>query len=225
MIYDYPTVIVDSFFKDPQAIKELGLSMDFQASKTDRFSGKRTESLHIKYPGLFKEICNKILKCYSLEYINYNASLHFHVTGEQFGDSGWCHVDSITNNPGIASIIFLNQDDGSSGTSTYRLKNVGYDPNDQDYWNTIRKTFYNQEENPEIELLKKEHKSNFQETVNISSVYNRMISFDKRCLHAGNGYYGNSVENMRLVMLAFFYEIELKNKISPLHEAEILTYI
>ena len=136
MIYDYPTIVVDRFFKDPYEVRKLALEMKYEPSPEGIFSGKRTESLHINYPNFFREVCKKILNCYSIPLINYNASMHFHITGEEFGNTGWVHNDGGT----LASIVYLNVDSYNNinnGTSLYRVKNINKDEGTP----TLRKSF------------------------------------------------------------------------------------
>ena len=224
MLYDYPTIIVDRFFKDPYVIRDFGLSLKFSNSKEGVFSGTRTDSLHSLYPTFFNEVCTKTLSCFSLNYESYSASLYFHKTGSNFGGTGWVHRDNESKIPGIASIIYLGHDTGESGTSIYKLKKIEYDHNIIDHMSLMRNSFISDNEDL-VTDIKLKHNSEYVETVNIGSEFNRMIAYDSKTPHAGNGYYGSESNNMRLVMLCFFHEINLVEKTTPLKSAELSSYL
>ena len=54
MIHDYPTVIVDNFFKYPLDVREFALSLNYKPSEEGIYSGKRTTSLHITHINFFR---------------------------------------------------------------------------------------------------------------------------------------------------------------------------
>ena len=45
MIHEYPTLIVDNFFKDPIAVRDFALQLEYHTSSDGTYSGKRTKSL------------------------------------------------------------------------------------------------------------------------------------------------------------------------------------
>ena len=222
MLYDFPTIIVDRFFKDPQSVRDLGLSLEFKKSEIARFSGKRTDSLHLTHPTFFRDVCNKIFNCYSLPVADFDASLHFHITGEEFGQSGWVHTDNAPEaGPGFATLIYLGPQDGEFGTTLYRLSNLNYDQNDKSV-EILRQTFMT---GVDCISEKEKYNSRYMETIKINNVFNRMISYDNRHPHAAAGYYGNTKNSMRLTLLAFFYQVKTEYNNYPLKRADLLSAI
>lgn len=217
MIYDYPTIVVDNFFKDPNEIRNFALKFKFEPCDVGTFSGIRTESLHITHTNFFKRVCSKILDCYSIPYHNFSASMHFHLTDEKFGDSGWVHTDASNNlPPGLASIIYLNPDNNSidTGTNLYKLNNLDYGHEDI---KDMKLSFIESRDKADIR-----HKANlnYTPTVKIGNFYNRMIAYDSRTPHAGSSYFGNDRNTSRLTLLTFFHAIQTPDNFTPLRRAD-----
>jgi len=217
VIYDYPTIVVDRFFKDPLEVRKLALGMKYEPSPEGIFSGKRTEPLHINYINFFREVCKKILNCYSIPFIDYTAMMHFHITGEEFGNTGWVHNDGGV----LASIVYLNIDSSNNinnGTSLYRIKNI----NKNESSSILRRSFI---EGKDYTEEKNKYNSDYEEVIRVGEVFNRLISYDSNHNHCGSGYYGNSVSNSRLTLLVFFQEIITEDNKSSLRRAEINSYV
>jgi hypothetical protein len=223
MINDYPSIIVDGFFKDPLKIRDFALEFEYSPSPTGRFSGVRTKSLHFTHFNFFSQVCSKILDCYSIPFTGYTASMHFHLTGEEFGDSGWVHedIDSGDDLPSMASIIFLNpQNNGmDTGTSLYKLNNFNHG-NDL---SQVMKTSFIETNN--IEDLRNKSNKDYMLTTKIGNFFNRMIAYDMRTPHSGGSYFGNSVTTSRLTLLTFFSNIETAGNYTPLRRADARTLL
>jgi hypothetical protein len=223
MIYDYPTLIVDGFFKYPLDIRDFALQFKFTPSNTGTFSGVRTESLHITHTNFFRNVCNKILDCYSIPFIDYTAYMHFHLTGEEFGDSGWVHEDINGGDdpPSIASIIYLNlQNNGmNTGTSLYKLNNFN---RGGDLVQDMKTSFIKKNNN---EDLRQKNNTDYMLTAKIGNFFNRMIAYDMRTPHVGGSYFGNSLTTSRLTLLTFFTKIEIAGNYTPLRRADARTLL
>jgi hypothetical protein len=224
MIYNYPTVIIDNFFKDPLQVRDFALTFNYQPSPIGIFSGVRTDSLHDTHVNFFRSVCEKILNSLSLQYIDYKANLNFHLTGEEFGDNGWVHSDGngISGQGAIlAAIVYLNPQcrDITGGTSLFKLKNLNHTNTSV---REMRKSFIDSVDNNELKEL---NNQNYNETVKVGGVFNRLVMYDAKQDHAGAGYFGDTLETSRLTMLVFFHEIITKNNNSPLRRAEALSNI
>jgi hypothetical protein len=218
MLNDYPSLIVDNFFKDPLRVREFALTLDYTPCKEGTFSGIRTESLHITHPNFFRRVCKKILSCYSLSYKDYSATMHFHLTGEEVGDTGWVHIDGgCAEGSKLASIIYLNPSDSGikNGTSLYKLTNLDRNPNTH---KTMREAFITSKDNEENRNI---HNSNYEPNIIIGNNFNRMIAYDTNTPHAGSGYYGNNAETSRLTLLTFFYNILTDDNLTPNQRSEV----
>lgn len=218
MNINYPTIIVDNFFKYPHDVRNLALSMVYEPSKEGMYSGVRTESLHITHPDFFTEVCNKILSCYSIKYQAYVASMFFHLTGQENGDFGWVHKDS---NLLLGSVIYLNFDNNSfdSGTTLYKLNNLDYSMKN---FSNMRESFKVASDDKQSKI---KHNRNFTPTVNIGNMFNRMIAYDASNLHAGTGYYGTNKENTRLTLITFFGHIRTEENQTVLQRANALSIL
>lgn len=218
MLYQYPTIIVDRFFKDPNAVRELALEQEFKYDSDGHFSGQRTDSLHITHNDFFKQVCDKVLHCLSVPFIGYEALAHFHITGSEFGNEGWVHTDGgLTSGSRLAAIVYLNPqcEDLDNGTSIFKLKKINRTHENVDL---MRKSFINSVDNEKIKNL---HNQSFNETAKIGGVFNRMVAYDASQFHAGAGYFGNSPETSRLTLLVFFYKIITRDGYTPLQRAEL----
>jgi hypothetical protein len=219
MLYNYPTIIVDGFFKYPLEVRDFALSLEYKSDPEGKFSGTRTDSLHKTHFIFFEQVVNKILDCNSLHRTEYSASMHFHFTGEEFGDSGWVHVDAeIADPPSIASIIYLNLDNTSidNGTTIFNIKTMGYD--DRVSILERKMSFIDRKDNVDTKML---HNKNYNPTLKIGNIFNRMVSFDNRNPHAGEGYFGHNLNSSRLTLLTFFYSIKTADRLTPLQRADM----
>lgn len=210
--------MVDNFLKDPLSIREFALSLEYKPSPKGIYSGKRTDTLRETHKYFFHQVCTKVLDCMSIPYIEFQADLRFHITGEEFGDSGWIHID---DNVTLAGIVYLNPQcrDINNGTSIYRLNNFEYTPTLN---GEMRHAFMSGVDNDEV---KTSVNQNYTETVKIGGVFNRLVTYDARQLHAGAGYFGDTHETSRLTMLVFFNKIINPEYLTPLQRAERLSRV
>ena len=222
-MFDFPTIIIDDFFKQPDKLRSLGLKQDFKFSSDGIFSGKRTQCLSKTYPKLYERILDKIILGCSLDVTGVGASMHFHITEAVHGSTGWVHTDE-TGKPGLTCIAYLNNVEPSldNGTSFFRALDPSFKTN-PDVIKNMRESF---KFNLDINDKKISHNKNFKEVLRVGDNFNRMIMFDNRQYHAGSGYYGNSNESARLTLLTFISVIDMRSGRTPLinlqHEAPAL---
>ena len=224
MIYNYPTVIVDNFFKDPLQVREFALGFNYRLSDNGIFSGVRTESLNNTHQNFVRKVCNKILNCLSIHCIDYAADLYFHLTGKDFGGNGWVHSDGtgiLGHGPVLAAIVYLNPQcqDISGGTNLYKLADLNYS---NTYVREMRQSFKNGVDDKELKEL---HNQSYNETLNVGGIFNRLVVYDSKQSHAGAGYFGDTTETSRLTMLVFFQNIVTEDNQTPLIRAEALSDI
>ena len=221
-MYFFPTITIDNFFKDPQEIRKFALAQEYFPAPQHNFSGKRTANLWETYPFLAEKISAKVLMSCGFQVERYICHAFFHLTGENFGDTGWAHEDfSSSDNPlsvKFASIIYLNPDVSglSGGTSIYKLKNFNYNVNGS--VDVMRDSFKNNLDNKEA---RKNHNSNYEEEIRIGGAYNRLVCYDSRRPHSGFGYFGNSKEEQRLTCILFFNNITFKRGCTPFVAADM----
>ena len=193
-------IIKDNFLDNNLALKlrELALSMNFSASPEGIYSGRRTQDLKISHKFIFDNVYKKILNLYNVAPSNYGASMHFHITEGKFGSNGWVHSDSPCI---LAAIIYLNPQikNIEGGTSLFNP----VDNSVQVDGRVLRKSFI---EGKDYVAEKANYNSNFVKTVSIGGIFNRMAAYPGDMLHAGEGYFGNDVNDSRLTLLTFFFK-------------------
>lgn len=220
MTYNYPTIIVDNFFKYPNDVRELALLQDFFPCPQSSYSGVRTRPLHTHHPEFFRSVCSKIIDSYSIRCTNFAANMFFHWTGEEVKSGGWVHRDRSRGVNGtdmcLASIIYLNESNNSidTGTSLYKLNNIS---------NWDKKTNLMVESNRNTAVKKENiilHNQDYTPTVKISNLFNRMISYDAAMPHSGMNYFGSDKNTGRLTLLTFFSKINSEDNYTPLQRAQ-----
>lgn len=203
-MHNFPVVIVDNFFKEPDKVREYALSLEYKKDEDSRFPGARTDCISSIAPELYIETLKKFFSIYydfNYEEVNWNASVQFQKTNRKF-DSGWIHSDADgTNRRSVSGIVYLNPKAPlNSGTSIYKLKdNVLIPSINADAKITHYK---NDGEIEELKQLKEDEKQQFDETIRINNIYNRLVSFEAGQYHAAQDYFGEDSEE-RLIMIFF----------------------
>lgn len=189
----YPTCVVDNFYEYPDAVREMALSLEFK-DNDGRYPGKRTDDLSTinlefcaystrKFVSLFYDMGDKI----GWE-INTAFQLiePYSTDADSVLNKGWIHQDYTHL---FAGIVFLNKNANfNSGTKFYNLK-AGHSFNkiqsskENFYKTCIPENNYAQEYN--------NHVNNFDETMVVNNVYNRLIAFDANTWHSSDTLYNN----------------------------------
>ena len=179
-------IVIDNFYDDPDTIRELALSQDFYFNQK-AYKGKRTEKV-FRFDGL-KESFENILNCKIKNWEKYavNGCFQICVAGDQLV----YHVDTQE----YAAIIFLTPDaPPQTGTSFFRSKYTKRNKiGEKDSAIVFKNGFL---DSTEFELVDV-----------VGNVYNRIVLFDAKMIHAASTYFGNSLENGRLFQI-FFFDLE-----------------
>jgi hypothetical protein len=189
----YPTVILDDFYENPEAIRSFALGLDFYSGTN--FPGKRTKSLHEINKELNQFCVNKFMNLFydfDSHYVNWWCDVRFQLiepydkNQESVLNKSFIHKD---NDCILAGLIYLTPDaDLNSGTSMFNKKiNAEIDTD-----NLVRMDYYSNGSKEDLfkEHLLENHKS-FYETLNVKNIYNRVVAYDSNifhtssCLHAG----------------------------------------
>jgi hypothetical protein len=202
---NFPVVIVDNFFKEPDKVRNFALHQEFKKDKKiSNYPGLRTDCLSVIEPNLHNEFLRKFFSIYydfKFEEINWVAHAVFQKTDNSF-DNGWIHYDNDGNaNNKVAGIVYLTPNAPlNSGTSIYKTKNNVLIPSiNAEAKNTH---YYANGNSEELKKLKDLEKTQFDETINVSNIYNRLISFDADEYHAAQNYFGQDNES-RLILVFF----------------------
>lgn len=196
-----PTTVYDNFLDDPDKVREWALKLEYAKEPNGRWPGKRTKPLHEITPAFFEMVSRKLFsQFFDLlnEQVRWQVTMCFQLIDNNYG-AGWVHSDADLQH--ITSILYLNPDsDLNSGTSIYREKKSILQ-----YVNQLDNKYYGNlgiGDPKEIEESRKRHNDQFEETIRINNVYNRLISFDSHLFHAAQDFSGYSKEP-RLTLVMF----------------------
>jgi hypothetical protein len=217
---NFPVVIVDKFFKDPDKVRNFALHQEFKRDETSNYPGLRTDRLSLIDHNLHNEFLKKFFSIYydfKFEEVNWIVSAQFQKTENNF-NTGWVHSDNDGNaNCKIAGIVYLTPNAPlNSGTSIYKVKNNILIPS----LNSEAKHahYFSNGNSEELKNIKELEREQFEETINVSNVYNRLISFEANEYHAAQNYFGQDNES-RLILVFFVTKIDAQ--LTPLDRANI----
>ena len=180
----WPTVCVDNFFSDPDAIVAYANKQKFESD--NRSPGKRSPLLHETDFRFFRWSCLKILKIFyphAFNTLNWTAKAAFQKVPPNLDLDGWVHTDSDWE---LNAIIYLSKD-SDTGTSLYNREILGKRIYED-------KAKYNYFQNPEvtgkaralITKARKENNEGFKETTSFKGIYNRLVMFDGAHFHSAH---------------------------------------
>lgn len=187
-------IVVDDFYADPDFVREFAMNnLDF--SNSNYHKGKRSQSRFI-----LDGTKEKLEKIIGREIINWNHENYANGVFQYCvaNDPLVFHVDSQM----YAGMVFLTKDAPfETGTSFYSSKNNG------------KKRFDSYGEDPEayeIAFKGKNSAPNFYDSTQfekideVGNVYNRLVIFDAKQIHAPSKYFGDAIENARFFHMFFF---------------------
>lgn len=214
---NFPATCIDDFYDDPDWVRNLALSQQYEAEPNSPYPGKRSPPIHIIDLNFFDVFCQKIFSIFfDLENMPYQLSWFvktsfqlippYDENPDSFKNTGWIHFD---DNTVFAGVIYLTPNaDLNSGTSLYKL--VDETKLEQE---GIKLDFYQGKQPKNYEQALKKHNNAYIETVRFNNLYNRMICFDRNTAHGVRNFHtGNEP---RLTQVFFVDEITTTAK-SPL---------
>ena len=196
----WPTLCVDDFFKNPEAVIVFANKQKF--SKGDgRWPGERTESTNLYSKEFFADTTQKIVAAlYPKEALDPNlrwiAEQYFQRIPKS-KNPGLVHTDPKYE---FTSVIYLS-DHEDAGTAIYKQIKTPI-PDDLE---SKKKGYLKDEASKKFQKALKNNRECFQKTLEFTSLKNRMILFDSRH-HHGVENFGKSKEP-RLTLITFFRSI------------------
>ena len=189
-------VVQDDFYSDPDAIRQLALDQEF-AEHPQYHKGLRTEKRFL-FPNV-KERFQELLG---------GAEITTWIQDRQNGVFQYCtENDKVvyhSDAQAYAAVVYLTPDAPlNAGTSLYRSKVTGLRrPPTQEDANRIGATVTELEEQTYRDKLLD---PKFWELVDtVGNVYNRLVIWDAKLIHAATSYFGQNANNGRLFQLFFF---------------------
>ena len=188
-------MVVDNFYKDPDAIREHAMN-NLTFSPSGYHKGERSQERFILNgtKERFEQIIGR--KVTNWEHPEYaNGRFQFCVDGDPIV----YHVDNQT----FAAVVFLSPNAPlEAGTATYRSKITGatrFEEFDTPEFVTTFKGY-----GDEISFY---DGSSFEVVDRVGNVYNRLVIWDAKTIHAATKYYGSNIQNSRFFQL-FFFDVE-----------------
>jgi len=177
-------IVIDNFYEDPMSIRNFAIQQSFE--KHIFHPGYRTESFVCDE---LKEIIQSVLPK-SLGRIvkfggNGNCTFQYNVSS----DVSWIHSDSFHN---WAGVLFLTPDAPvSSGTSFYKFYDGSY-------------TSINGKNNLGEVMNSSNDYDKWELVSSVGNVFNRLLLYDATQYHMSSEYFGDNIDNCRLIQLFFF---------------------
>lgn len=185
-------VVIDDIYVDPNQVREFALSQPFK-EHTEYHKGKRTEAV-FRFPGLKQRFESAIgKKITNWEKYGINGCFQY-CTAE---DALVYHTDTQS----WAGVLFLTPNAPTQcGTTIYRpldrellVKNGGLMITGDNHAKVFSGGFYD--------------KTRFEPVDVVGNVYNRVLLFNAKMIHAASQYFGNDITNGRLFQM-FFFDVE-----------------
>lgn len=189
-------IIVDDFFQDPMAIRKQGLDLAFH-SDNRYFKGYRSTTRHL-WPKL-KERFEQLLGCSITQWESQQAN----------GVFQWCPAGTPivyhSDMQSVAGVIYLNPDaPPQSGTTLYRSRKLkGRTAQESATINGLSPEFCVHQMYDD-KLL---DPTAWEAVDVIGNVFNRLVLWNGKLVHAANDYFGTNKDNSRLSQ-AFFFDVE-----------------
>ena len=206
----YPTYIVDNFFDNPEAIVELANSLPFPNEEAN-YPGARTNFLHDTHPAFFSWSGLRMLSTIFPDgKINFKAQAVFQKVSKNLSEVDFIHQDFDNK---LTAIVYLNKN-GTNGTSLFKPKTfIPFKLKDSEKYNYYKSPEkYKGNKLKKLQIEKETLRKEFDETVSVDGIYNRLLMFDGYQYHSQHP---NTKEEERLTYMFFFTNIESWNAREP----------
>jgi len=185
-------IVVDNFYNNPDEVREYAMkNLTFNFSGYHRGQRSTDQFILSGTKEAFESILGRPI--YNWNHPNYANGVFQFCTAQ---DPIVYHVD--TQN--YAAMVYLTPDAPlRSGTASFKSKLTGatrFDTNDHPLFEPTFKG-----KNSDLNFY---DNSTFEMVDSVANVYNRLVMFDAKSIHAATGYFGDAIENSRFFHLFFF---------------------
>jgi hypothetical protein len=191
---DKGLIVVDNFYNDPDFVREWAIR-EIKFSPSNYHKGERATS-RFSIVGMkerLEEIIGKPI--YNWNHDSYANGIFQFCTADQ---PIVYHVDNQT----YAGMVFLTPNaPPSTGTTFYRSKVTGDYKFDDEKRSTVNYVRAFQGKNAEMNFYEGTH---FEKIDEVGNVYNRLVLFDAKNIHAATQYFGDAIDNARFFHMFFF---------------------
>jgi hypothetical protein len=193
---DLNLIVVDDFYEDPYLIREFALSRSSYNPHIEYHKGQRTEETF--KPDGVKKVLGKLLHKKITGWDEHGANGVFQFCTAE--DAVVYHVDTQS----YAAVVFLTPDaPPEAGTTFYRSKVNGLreDPNSK-----IAEQLNKTKEQLSSEIFSSGFydKTKFEVVDVVGNVFNRLVIWDAKLIHAASEYFGSNLHDSRLFHMFFF---------------------
>jgi len=206
-----PVTVLDNFFDNPDKVRNWALQQEYLPDPEGRWPGLRTKCIHELHDPFFQLTCRKFFsqfyEFHEEKEIQWTVSMVFQIVNEEY-DSGWIHSDQETSQ--ITGIVYLSPNSNlNGGTSIYREKSnlLQHTIRNNEY---KEDSYLNKMSIEDAKQYKKEHNAQFEETIRVSNIYNRLIAFDSHLHHAAQDFFGEG-QDSRLTLVFFVNKLFVNN--------------
>jgi hypothetical protein len=189
----YPLVVIDNFFQDPDKIVEMANSHRFYPASDfgGAWPGSRTKSLYEIEESFYDYLTHRITNIYydtggreDSTFFQYDARFQkikpFSESQYDKKNRGWIHKDTLSV---FGGLIYLTKNpEPDTGTTMYRMKD-GYNFCGMEEEMEKRKLYSALKSSEDYDFHFDKYHDQFEESVKINSVYNRLIIFDAQIHH------------------------------------------
>jgi Zn-finger protein len=216
-----PVTVLDNFFDNPDKVRTWALQQEYLPDPEGRWPGLRSKPIHELDELFFRHTCRKFFSQFydfqRNEEIQWVVSMNFQIVHGGY-DSGWIHSDEEVSQ--ITGIIYLTPNSNlNGGTSIYREKSNLLQ---HVHRNNQHKedSYLNKMSIEDAKQYKEEHNAQYEETIRVSNVYNRLIAFDSHLHHAAQDFFGEG-QDSRLTLVFFVNKLFVNN--SPVGRVRRIT--
>jgi hypothetical protein len=206
-----PVTVLDNFFDDPDKVRRWALQQEYFPDPDGRWPGLRTKQIFELDESFFQSTCKKFFsQFFDLrldQEIQWQVSMSFQIVHDGY-DSGWIHSDEEAAQ--ITGIVYLSPNSNlNGGTSIYREK-TNLIQNVHRNGKYKEDSYKNNMTIEDAKKYKEEHNAQYEETIRVSNVYNRLVSFDSHLHHAAQDFFGKG-EDSRLTLVFFVNRLFVNN--------------
>jgi len=215
----FPTLCVDNFFNNPDQVIDVAKQCPME--RTSYRPGTRSPCLSQINFDFYNYVNTKLLRVfYPAKDFSYIASTHFQSTfPDQNILDGWVHQDDDYM---FTAIVYLNH--CNIGTSIFTKKNEFIIP---EAAGDIKHNYFknyesiDRPERIEVEKVREDVNSQFDESITVKGRYNRMMCFD------GNSYHtiqDGVCDEERLILISFIKDFRLQGEktVFPIPQMNLL---
>lgn len=193
----FPTYIMDNFFNDPDGVVKYAGSLDYApCDESANWPGLRADPSEDFRSKFFEKLMDLALP---FTEASMTGKLYFqHIDSDEL-DSGWIHHDHRST---LAGIVYLSKNSSiKDGTNLYRQVDISKSLYTPEAHTAKNKYFQDVEERETLDVIKEEHNSKYEKTVQVGNVFNRLLMYDASNAH------GVPVINNDRLTLVFFLKI------------------